>query len=93
MQCQTVFELVDAEFQLSLLDDPNKEVLIDGTTLDPKTMSTAQNQNAWTFNWTWQTVALDAQASLNGVISIQFDSIGGVHAVFDNLKIDTRDFP
>jgi Mycoplasma protein of unknown function, DUF285 len=80
----------DAVLTINLIDDPTASVPVTGTVLDTASISAPKGGDEITFQWTRQTVILDAFGS-DGQIAVNFDGTAGNYMVFDNLLIEAID--
>ena len=80
----------DAVLTINLIDDPTATVPVTGTVLDTASISAPKSGDEITFQWTRQTVILDALGS-DGQIAVNFDGTAGNYIVFDNLLIEAID--
>ena len=83
----------NAIFLVSLIDSPDGVVRLDGNVLDLANVSSPEAANQWTFNWTYNIIALDARKSENGNLSVVWDLVEGGYATFDNLIVVASNIP
>lgn len=82
------------EFELTLFDNPTGAVTTGGgAVLDSARITGVLSSNQWTFSWTNHVVALDANGSTNGNVTLRIDLLQGGYAAMDNFRIVASDTP
>jgi hypothetical protein len=81
-------------FRFSLYDNPTGTTSIaSGNALSFVDVEGLLSPNKNTFNWSNQTVALDASGNTNGNVILQIDLLTGGYAAMDNFRIAASDTP
>ena len=82
------------KFRMSLYDNPSGVAgLGGGTLLDSLDFSGLLSPTKNTFNWTNQTLALDASGNTNGNVTVVLDLLEGGYASMDNFRIAASNTP
>lgn len=86
------FNITAPVFRISLYDNPTTVVGVgSGTVLDFEDITGTVGPNAYTFDWTNYTVALDATGNTNGNVTLRIDLLQGGYAAIDNFRIAASD--
>jgi hypothetical protein len=81
-------------FRFSLYDNPTGATSIaSGNALSFVDVEGLLSPNRNTFNWSNQTIALDASGNTNGNVILQIDLLTGGYAAMDNFRIAASDTP
>jgi hypothetical protein len=85
--CGGPFGFESPVFKVTLLDSPKGVFDWSAKKLDEKLARGEPARDAWTFEWSRATLALDASQASDGNVSVVFDLVSKGYAVFDNLEI------
>lgn len=89
--CDPPRRIAEPIFRVSLLDDPLGTVPLTGTPLDFADMTGPAGPNPWTFQWTRNSISLNATGATAGRVSIVFDLLQSAYGALDNLVVEASD--